>query len=323
MNNFQYSEPSSLDEASRQLRDDWKKSLPYAGGTDLLGLVKNNIESPEQLVNLKSLPGLNDINYKKGRGLSIGALVKISDIAGNQLIKDKYHVLAEAAMEVASPQLRNMGTLGGNLCQRPRCWYFRGDFNCLRKGGDICFAAGGENKYHCITDGGPCYIVHPSDMAVALLSLDAKINIYSAGKIKSVPVSEFFVLPKDDILRENVLKPGEIVTGVDIPDLDDGSRSGYLKFKERGAWDFAVVSVAAVVNKSGNQIVNGRIAFGGVAPIPWEDKTLNTKLKGVLNTRKINDLSQGILKDAEPMEQNAYKIILTRNLTQKLLSRLI
>ncbi len=323
MNNFQYSEPSSLDEASRQLSDDWKKSLPYAGGTDLLGLVKNHIESPAMLVNLKRLSGLGDMNFKKGKGLSIGALVKISDIAGNQLIKDKYHVLAEAAMEVASPQLRNMGTLGGNLCQRPRCWYFRGDFNCLRKGGEICFAAGGENKYHCITDGGPCYIVHPSDMAVALLALDAKINIYAAGKIKSVPVSEFFVLPKDDILRENVLKPGEIVTGVDIPELEDGGRSGYIKFKERGAWDFAIVSVAAVLKKSGTKIVNGKLAFGGVAPIPWEEKTLNAELKGELTAKKIQVIIRDIMKNAEPLEQNAYKITLTRNLTKRLLNRLI
>jgi len=220
--------------------------------------------------------------------------------------------------------LRNMGTIGGNLCQRPRCWYFRGDFPCLRKGGDECFAVSGENKYHCIIGGGPCYIVHPSDLAVALLALDAKLTIAWKNGSKTVPISQFFVLPEDDPYRENILNPGEIVTAIHVPFKGEDLLSGYLKFKERGAWDFAVVSVAASLKVENGKIEEGKVAFGGMAPKPWQEATLNQTLSGLpISEEALESLKQITLTEADPLEQNGYKLPLARNLMKRLLSNLL
>ncbi|MCP5105127.1 MAG: xanthine dehydrogenase family protein subunit M [bacterium] len=297
MKNFAYKKPKSLKEAGQLLGDNEQAALPVAGGTDLLGLIKDGILQPDRLVDLKSLPGLDKIVYTPGKGLSIGALVKIADVAEHPLINEKYPVLAQAAQEVASPQLRNQGTIGGNICQRPRCWYFRGDFNCLRKGGDVCFAVDGENKFHCVIGGNPCFIVHPSDTAVALTALDASVTVFYKKKSRNVPLADFFVLPGKDVTRENILKQGEIVTEIQVPDAAAGKRSGYLKSKERDVWDFATVSAAVVLG--------GRVVLGGVAPVPWVEKD-----------------AAMVLKDAEPMAQNGYKVLLARNLVKRLIARL-
>ncbi len=323
MKPFSYHQPQNLQEASRLLGDDWQASLLNAGGTDILGMMKHHIEEPAHLVNLKSIEGLDSIAYYGGKGLSIGAMVTISDIASNAVINEKYPVLAQAAHETASPQLRNQGTIGGNLCQRPRCWYFRGDFDCLRKGGDLCYAADGQNKYHCIVGGGPCFIVHPSDLAVALLALDARVAITSESGSREAALNDFFVLPEEDILRENILKPNEIVTEIHVPELPADTRSAYIKFKERDAWDFAVVSVAARIRKRGNRIVEGKTAFGGVAPKPWEESTINETLNGLtIDGGAIERLAGSAFQDALPLAQNGYKVPLARNLLKRILRQL-
>jgi len=323
MNNFEYIQSQTLKEASKALGKDWQTALPFAGGTDILSLMKDGIESPQKLVNLKSIADLNKINYTPGKGLHIGALVTITEIAEHPLINEKYQVLARAAREVASPQLRNVGTIGGNICQHPRCWYFRGEFNCLRKGGDMCYAVDGSNKFHCVIGGGPCFIAHPSDAAVALTALNAKVVIFSGKKSRIVPIREFFILPELNVQRENILQPGEILTEIQVPDLPSGTLSGYLKLKERGAWDFAVVSVAAVVQKNGTFFQSGSIALGGVAPIPWLEKDVSAQLAGLnISVENIVQLSKKALKEAEPLENNAYKVPLAQNMIKKLLLKI-
>lgn len=323
MRGFEYIQPDKLHDASATLNAAPDESLLYAGGTDVLGLMKEGVLAPQKLVNLKNVPNLNRVEYTPGKGLRIGALVTISEIARHPMIAEKYAVLHEAANEVASPQLRNVGTIGGNLCQRPRCWYFRGDFHCLRKGGDLCYAIDAENKYHCVIGGGPCFIVHPSDMAVALLALNARVSVFSKNNSRDIALRDFFVLPEDDVMHENVLQPGEIITEIHVPDVTPETRSGYLKFKERAVWDFAIISVAAVIKKSGNRIQSGRIAFGGVAPTPWQEREVNRSLQGLTtNDASLKDIAQRALKDAAPMSKNEYKIPLARNLTKRLLSRL-
>ena len=323
MNNFEYIQPKTLKDASKALGADWQTSLPFAGGTDLLGMMKDEIESPDKLVNLKSIPGLNKINYTPGKGLSIGALTTITEIAEHPLITEKYSLLAQAAKEVASPQLRNVGTIGGNICQRPRCWYFRGEFHCLRKGGDLCYAVDGRNKFHCVVGGAPCFIVHPSDSAVALTALDARLAIFCGKKSRTISIKDFFVLPDSNVERENILQPGEIVTEIQITDMPSNSISGYLKMKERGAWDFALVSVAAIVQKNGSSFSSGRVALGGVAPIPWPDKEVSAQLAGFkINAENIEQLSKKALGEAEPLENNAYKVPLTQNMIKKLLLKI-
>ncbi len=323
MNRFAYHQPKSLEEAGRILSRGKPAAAALAGGTDLLGLIKDEIILPGDVVNLKGIDGLDRIAYRPGEGLTIGALATIAKVAGNEAVRRSYTVLAEAASEIASPQLRNVGTVGGNLTQRPRCWYFRGDFPCAKKGGDTCFAFEGRNKFHCIIGGGPCYIVFPSDLAVALLALDAEVVIHSPDGSRRAALRDFYVLPEDDETRETILDPGEIVTGIHVGDLPSGIRSGYVKFKERGAWDFALASVAAVIVTGGGKIAGGRVAFGGVAPVPWEEPELNEKLAGLAAKGKsIQALAVEALKEAVPLKENSFKLPLARNLLTSLLERL-
>jgi len=323
MNNFEYLQPKSLSEASEFLKKKKNASLPLAGGTDLLGMMKDYLESPEQVINLKSISGLNKIEYKENNFLEIGSLVTLVEMAENKLIKEKFSILAQAAKEIASPQFRNIATLGGNLCQRPRCFYFRGDFHCLRKGGDICYAVDGQNKYHCIVGGSPCYIVHPSDTAVALLALNAEVSIFSNGKSRRIPIKDFFVLPDMNHTKENILETGELVEKIIIPDLPKGTTSRYIKIKEREAWDFALVSIGAVITKDGDRISRGKIAFGGVAPVPWEIESLNKKLNGFIpNESNLTNLSKNIFTNAFTLEYNVYKVPLARNLLKKILTEI-
>lgn len=323
MLNFEYIQPKTLKEASQSLGKDWQTALPFAGGTDVLCMMKDGIVSPQKLINLKPLPELDKIVYTPGKGLTIGTLATITEIAEHPFIYEKYPVLAQAVKEIASPQLRNVSTIGGNICQRPRCWYFRGEFHCLRKGGDLCYAVDGKDKFHCIIGGGPCFIVHPSDIAVALTALDAKVVIFSGKKSRLVPIRDFFVLPEKNVLRENILLPGEIITEIQIPEFPQDTRSGYWKFKERGAWDFAVISVAAVVQKNGSSFKSGSITLGGVAPIPWFEIEVSAKLSGLnINAENIEQLSKKALSEAEPLENNVYKVPLAQNMIKKLLVKI-
>jgi xanthine dehydrogenase YagS FAD-binding subunit len=309
---FAYIRPKSVEEASTLLRKRDGAAMPLAGGTDLLDLMKGEIAIPAQLVNLKSFSELRRIEYRPGKGLTLGALATLHLIAHDPVVRKRFTALAEAAGRAASPQLRNLATIGGNLCQRPRCWYFRGDFHCLRKGGKTCYAVMGENSRHCIIGGDPCYIVHPSDPAVALLALDASVTILSGKKSRSVPLREFFVLPRRNVHAETILKPGEIITSITVPDPAEGTVSGYLKFSERQSWDFALVSVAAVLTKSDST----RVAEG-------RENAVSEGLAGFeLTPEKAAELSVAALHGALPLEQNEYKVLLAKNLIADLLVRL-
>lgn len=323
MRKFDYLQPNTLEEASKMTLSA-EETMLYGGGTDALSLIKKDIYKPQKVINLKKISALNKIEFND-KELRIGALVTISEIAKDPSIKERFNVLHIAAKEIASPQLRNMGTIGGNLCQRPRCWYYRDDFDCIRKGGGECFAYEGRNKYHCVIGGDPCYIVHPSDMGVALTALDAKINIYSEKNgEKIIPINDFFILPSDDLMAENILQPGEIVKEIIIDMKNAGTKSNYVKFKERETWDFAIVSVAASIRTNDNKILDGKIVFGGVAPKPWIDKEFNKLLPGLkLNESSIEEAVKIILKDAVPLKENGYKIPLIRNLTKRLLMELV
>ncbi len=320
MKDFKYIQPKNLNEAISALSKD---SIPLAGGTDILSLAKGNLLDSANVVNLKNIDGLNKIE-KTNAGIRIGALTKLSAIVNNNLLKSEFTILSEAANSIASPQIRNVGTIGGNITQRPRCWYFRGDFDCLKKGGDFCYAEVGKNKYHAIIGGSPCYIVHPSDIAVALLALDASLTIASKDGKKEIKVSDFFVIPDVDVIVENLLKPGEIITHINIPTFSKNTQSAFHKFTERGVWDFAMVSVGAVIEKKGGKIKSGKLTFGGIAPIPWIDKGLNEKLIGLsLNEDSIIKFSKEVMKDAEPLEHNEYKVKLSQGLVVELLSKFI
>ncbi len=316
MKAFEYVYPNNLKAVPRLLAKAGDKALLYAGGTDALARMKEGIVEPEMLINLKKLPELAEIREDR-KGLYIGAAARLVDIIDNKQAQ-AYAGLIEAVKSVGTIQLRNMGTLGGNLCQRPRCWYYRNvKFDCLRKGGDTCFAVDGDNKYHCIIGGDPCFIVHPSDIAPMLIALDATFEI-SGAKKRKVAAADFFILPEEDPYHENVLARDEFVTGVFIPKKAKSLASHYVKFRERDSFDFAMVSVAVAANVDGKTLSDVRIAYGGVAPKPWPAALAEKMLEGVQATEE-NILAAAAKEfaNAEPLDQNEYKVLLARNLLKR------
>ena len=308
--NFAYIRARSKQEALDNLAS--QGAYVHAGGTDLLGCARDEVFEVEKLVSISRLEELKGITYAHEGGIRIGALTTISEIAASAVIRESYPGLAQAASDVASPQLRNQGTLGGNLCQRPRCWYFRGDFHCAKKGGDMCYAVEGENRYHAIFGGDPCYIVHPSDTAPMLVALGAEVRISGTRGERSMALEDFFVLPDQDLERENVLQQGEIVTEVALP-AASGVKSSYRKIRERGAWDFALVSVALAVRLSGSTVAEARVVLGGVAPAPWRSAAAEAALIGKEPTPSVAAaVAAAAVAGAQPLEQNAYKVLLAK-----------
>lgn len=315
MRNFAYRQPERL----KQLRDVYREfpsSVAMAGGTDLLDLLKSEILAPAHVVDLKRLTD-DELRRLEERGdrLHVGAMVTLAELVASPLLTRRYPALQQAAASAATPQLRHVGTLGGNLCQRPRCWYYRDpDLECLRRGGSDCYAVEGRNRFHAVIGGGPCYIVHPSDTAVALLALGADLVVWRDGKTRTVPMASFYVLPDDDPERETILQPGELVLGVEVPRAAAGLASSYTKFKFREGWDFAVVSVAVV--KGGGRHA---VALGGVAPVPWYDAAASAALARGATAEEV---AAAALADADPLEENAYKVPLARNLVRQALEEL-
>ncbi|MBI2985256.1 MAG: xanthine dehydrogenase family protein subunit M [Deltaproteobacteria bacterium] len=304
----------------QKLHQEKKSAEIVSGGTELLQLMKDRVATPQYLINLKTIPGLNYIKEERS-GFRIGALTTLTEIEEHKGVREKLLFLSQAAGEAASPQLRNAGTIGGNICQRPFCWYFRSaNFPCLRKGGGICYAVAGDNRYHAILGGGPSYIVHPSDTAPALIALGARIKITGPAGEKTIPLEKFFVLPQVDYKRENILQPGEILTEVQIPHPKPGSKGFYHKVRERQAWDHAIVSVSTVVQSKGGICQDAHVVLGGVAPIPWRAAKAEAFLRGKKvdegTARQVGEIA---LDGARPMKDNVYKIGMAKSLIQRAL----
>ena len=317
---FSYIRVATIEEAVRFLSEDGARL--HAGGTDLNGCLRDGIFTAATVVSITRLKELSGIQATSDGGLRIGALTTISQIARSPMVKDRYPVLAMAASEVASPQLRRQGTIGGNLCQKPRCWYYRGEFHCLRKGGDQCYAVDGENRYHCIFGGENCYIVHPSDTASALVALQASVTIVGPQGRRTVAAENFHVPPARDYTRETVLEPGEIVTHITLPPPPDGLRSAYCKVRARRSWDFALAGTAlAVVFKSG-QVSDARIVLSGGAPVPWRSREAEAAItRRRLDQKTAQAAADVLLGSAHPLSQNEYKLQLFRGLlTRELLA---
>ncbi len=252
-------------------------------------------------------------------GIRIGALTTIAEVASHPLVKDRYPALAQAASAVGSPQLRNQGTIGGNLCQKPRCWYYRGEFRCLRKGGDQCFAMNGQNQFHAIMGSDDlCCFVHPSDTAPALMALEAKVRAVGPGGSRLVPLEKFFVSPSVSLENENILKKDEIITEVLLPRLAPGTMSSYRKVRARRSWDFALAGVALAVLVRDGKVSDARVVLSGAAPFPWRSKDAEEALKG----RKVDQqiaarAGEAAMKSASPLEHNQYKVPLFRALMEE------
>jgi xanthine dehydrogenase YagS FAD-binding subunit len=313
---FSYTRPNSLDDALAQLSGDG--AVPHAGGSDLLGCLRDGVFEAHKVVSLSALDELRGIRQVRSGGIAIGALTSVAEVAANPLVTERYTALAQAAAAVASPQLRNQGTIGGNICQRPRCWYFRGEFHCLRKGGGTCYALVGENQFHCVLGGERCYIVHPSDTSAALVALAATAHIAGPDGTRTVPLDEFFVLPGSNVQRENVLEPGEIVTEIVLPRPARGYRSSYRKVRGRGAWDFALAGVALGVQFDGNRVRFARAVLSGAAPIPWRSHEIESVISGTsLDAGTCANAANAAMRNAQPLSRNGYKLPLFRGLIEQ------
>jgi xanthine dehydrogenase YagS FAD-binding subunit len=307
---FQYVRVPSLEEGIRHLSSG--DARVHAGGTDLLGCLRENVFTAGKVVSISSIKELEGIREDRG-GLRIGALSTITQVAESPLVKKLYPGLARAASEVGSPQLRAQGTIGGNICQKPRCWYYRGDFHCLRKGGDKCFAFAGENQYHCIFGGAGCYIVHPSDTAPALSAFQATVRITGPKGSRSVLIDQFFVPPAIDPWKETVLAPEEILTEISIPAPTPGLRSSYRKVRARRSWDFALAGVALALRLDGARVSEAHVWLSGAAPVPWRSKEVEQEILGKqLDEKTIARAGEAAVKNAEPLTKNGYKVPLFR-----------
>jgi xanthine dehydrogenase YagS FAD-binding subunit len=319
---FSYVRAESLDDAIRQLSAG--DARVHAGGSDLLGCLRDGVFQTPKVVSVSGLRELQGIHEAANGSVRIGALTKIAEVARNPGIRQRFAVLAQAASVVASPQLRHQATLGGNICQKPRCWYYRGEFNCLRKGGGKCYAAAGENHFHCILGGGPCFMVNPSDTAPALVALDAAVRIVGPEGTRTVLVEEFHVPAGRDFRRETVLQPGELVTEILLPQPSAAVYSSYRKVRSRGSWDFAVAGVALALEFRDDLVHSARIVLAGAAPVPWRCREAEEVLTGKrLDGTTAAQAAQVALADARALQHNGYKIPLFRGLIEDQLLALV
>ena len=322
MSLFSYAKPRALGEALRLLKNG---TVAIAGGTDLIGLIRNGLATPNALVDLTGIEGLRGWTREKGKGLRIGALTPLSDLETSPQLRKLAPMIVESLRDAATPQLRNMGTVGGNLLQRNRCWYFRDEaVPCWLKGGTRCFAAEGENRYHAILGAAECVMVAPSDLAPALIALDAEIELASSLGRRTVPLRSFFVTPSGRQRKEHAIRRGELITAVKIAESALERRGTFLKAMDRKAWSFALVSVAAAARIKDGKARDVRVVLGGVAPSPWSVTAAHKQLDGSpLDDNACLAAADTILAGAEPLRDNGYKVTLARELIRRALRSLV
>jgi xanthine dehydrogenase YagS FAD-binding subunit len=318
MHPFAYHAADSLADAVRSLAA--VGTTPIGGGTDLLVLIEEGLATPNVLVDLRRLPGARGVTIESDGVVRVGGATRLSELAQDAVVRDRFPALAQACEAVGTPALRNMGTIAGNLCQRPRCWYFRRNIRCHKNGGDSCPAVNGENQYLAILGGGPCYIVHPSDPAVALTALGARVEVTGPVGSRWLEIDRFYTLPRQRMEHETVLEHSEFVTALALPPESEGGVQRYYKVMQRGTWDFALVSLAAVKRPDGEV----RLVLGGVAPRPWRvtssvEEDVST---GGLDDDAIETLATRALIDAEPMSKNGYKVELAASLLREAMAEL-
>jgi xanthine dehydrogenase YagS FAD-binding subunit len=312
MQAFEYSNPSTLDEALKLMGQRWGEVEVLAGGTDLLSLVKDYVHTPKRVVNVKNIKELGGISQGKAE-VRIGATVTFDDLAENALVRKMFPSLSQAAMGVASPQIRNMGTVGGDLLQRPRCWYFRNGFGLLaRDKSGKSLVPDGENQFHAILDNkGPSYFVSPSSLGPALIALGAKVKLASAQGTRTVDVEKFFVKPTSDTMRETAAMPNEILTEILVPTARTSNATYEVRQKQALDWPLAAASVALTMK--GTSVGSARIVLGHVAPTPFIAANAAKMLEGkAISEQVAADAAKAALEGATPLSQNAYKVQLAR-----------
>ncbi|TCK73592.1 FAD binding domain-containing protein [Acidipila rosea] len=306
MNKFSFVDCKTVDEALGQLNNG---ATVKAGGIDLLDLMKEGIVAPPKLVNIRNVDSLRGITVSKD-GLHLGPLVTLSEIAAHPDIQRTYSGLSDAAGHAATPQVRNMATVGGNIMQRPRCWYFRStDFDCRKKGtSDVCHALTGENQYHAVINNSTCAMVHPSSTAVPLLGMNATVELTSKRGKRTVAMSDFYVPPEKSLINETVVQPGELITGIFVPAPEPGTRSAYQKYGEKESFDWPIADAGIVLVMDGNRCRKAAVVMGVAAPTPIRSAAAEAVLTGkTIDEATARAAAKAAMQGATPLSQNGYK----------------
>jgi len=308
MNAFEFSSPRSVAEALELLSVEG--AVAHAGGVDLLDRMKEHLEAPTRLVALREVKELGGIKDDPTKGLTLGALTKLVELAESPVVKPRYAALAEAAAHVAAPNVRNMATIGGNLAQRPRCWYFRNElFTCKKRGGVTCFAFDGENEHHALFGNSTCAMVHPSTLATALVALEASVVLQGKGGVRTVKLEEFFTAPEANILGETVLKPGELIVAVTLPPPAAGSRSAYLKQGAKESFDWPIADVGVSLVLDGKRVSAARVILGAAAATPYRASAAEAALVGKeVDTAVAKAVGEASMQGATPLAKNKHKV---------------
>jgi xanthine dehydrogenase YagS FAD-binding subunit len=317
MNRFELVRAQTTQQA-RDLAAEKAGSVLKAGGIDVIDHLKEHLLEPPRVVDLKTIPGLDKITAEGDGSLRIGALVTLAKVAASTAIRKTHPALALACAEAASPQVRNVATIGGNVLQRPRCWYYRLEsYKCVKKGGDVCFAVAGENRYHVLFGGGPAYPPHPSNAAVPLVAYGASFVLDGPQGGRVVAAGDFFLLPAQDPTRENALQPGELLKEIRVP-AAAGWKSAYYEVRERAAFDWPLVSTAIALKVAGGVVKEARVVLGQVATIPWRSAAAEQALVGKpVNAAGAEAAGKAAVEGAQPMSDNGYKVDLAATLVRR------
>ncbi len=314
MEPFEYCCPDSQQEAIGLLGSSWADAAVLAGGTDLISLMKDYVVTPKRVVNIKGIPDLNGI-HSGPEGVTIGALVTMDELLENTTIRSEFPALTQATRGITSSQIRSMGTVGGDLCQRPRCWYFRNGFGLLAKDENgRSLVPNGENRYHAILgNDGPAYFVNPSSLAPAFIALGARVQLAGPKGQRKIGIADFFVIPRSNVERENVLQANEVLTRIVIPAASRGLRSATYEVRHKAALDWPLAAAAVAVKIESGKVTAGRIVLGHVAPIPWQANDAAKELVGnTITESSAARAGETALRGATPLSQNSYKVKLAK-----------
>ena len=311
MEAFSYANPTTLAEAGKLLGSSWNDAQVLAGGTDLISLMKDYVVSPKTVVNIKNIKELGGVS-KSASGLRIGATTTLDDLSNSPALRAEYGSIRTAVLGMTSPQIRNMGTAGGDLCQRPRCWYFRNGYGLLAMKDGKSLVPNGENKYHAIFGGGPAYFVSASSLGPALVALGAKVTLVSPSGKRSVDIAKFFVVPQDENTREIDLKPNEILTEIIVPSAT-GVKNATYEIREREAIDWPLATASVALKMAGSTVSSAKVVLGHVAPTPWDATKAGEYLAGkTIDDATAEEAGKLAVEGAQPLSQNGYKVQLAK-----------
>jgi xanthine dehydrogenase YagS FAD-binding subunit len=317
---FAYVNPTNEKDAIAALSPQFEQAMPLGGGQDLLARMKDYVTQPDRIVNIKS--ALESTVTPSGGGLRIGAAMKMADLSEHAEVVRMYPAIGAAAIEVGTPQIRNQATVGGNLNQRPRCWYFRNEeFVCLKKGGDRCFSPAGENQFHAIFGGGPSFIVHPSSLAVPMVAYGATFRLAGPKGERLVPAADYFTLPRQNVRVENALAPDELLTHVILP-APGNVKSGHYEVRYKASHDWPIAFATVLISFNGSTVQSAKVVMGAVAPIPWRSPEAEQALAGKTITEETAAAAaEAAMKSARPMSQNAYKVDVAKTAVKRAILR--